>query len=233
MKRDTGLRILSRSDKPFKDRIEAAELLAHELKDFKGQDVVVLGIPRGGVLVAERIASQLGADLDIVFSHKLGAPGNPELAIGAVSENGQVFLDEVLSRQVGATDSYIQKEKQRQLIQIQRRAQQYRKFKPKVSLKSKIVIVTDDGLATGATMQTALWACRQECPRRLIAAIPVGPQDRLRKLTKDADETICLRTPPFFAAVGQFYLHFEQVRDEDLLEILEKSAEQKTGGGAS
>lgn len=222
------LKIISNSDKPFTDRVEAGKLLSDALKNLCTQRAVVLGIPRGGVIVAAQLADALEAQLDIVLSHKLGAPGYPELAIGAVSEDGKLFLDETILSYVGAGDSYIQQEKAHQLEEIKRRVRQYRGILQKAPLKDRLVIITDDGVATGATMQAALWAARQEQPTKLIAALPVGPAETVRKLAKDADEMICLRVPPFFSAVGQFYLQFGQVEDRELLEILKQEHRRRT-----
>ena len=222
-----SLRIISDRTGPFSGRIEAGQSLGRELQELRGHKAVVLGIPRGGVVVAQPIAATLEADLDIVLSHKLGAPGNPELAIGAVCEDGQLFVDEAIASCVGADDSYIEREKTRQLRQMAERVRQYRQTLPKLSLAGRAVVVTDDGAATGATMQAALWAVRQEEPQKLIAALPVGPADTLTKLSEHADETICLQAPPFFAAISQFYLQFTQVEDEQLLEILEEESKRR------
>jgi len=221
------LRIASRSDKPFRDRLEAGQLLGRELKTWRGQRAVVLGIPRGGLIIAREVSRALEADLDIVLSHKLRAPGNPELAIGAVAEDGKLFLHEMLVQELGVESAYIQQEKERQLVEIARRTKLIRRILPKVPLKGSLVIITDDGVATGATMQAALWAARQEHPKKLIAALPVGPEETMRRLAKDADEMLCLRAPPFFAAVGQFYMRFPPVEDEEVLEILK---DQRKGG---
>lgn len=219
--------IVSHSEEAFQGRREAACLLAEELKKFQGKNAVVLGIPRGGLIIAEEIASRIAADLDIVLSRKLGFPGNSELAVGAVSEDGHVFLNEMIAAEFGDRDSYIQQEKARQMEVIKQRVKQYRGILSKIPLKDRIVIVTDDGIATGATMQAALWASRQEKPQRLIAALPVGPADTLQKLAEDADEVICLRCPQFFAAIGQFYYDFTQVEDDEVLEILKKEAKRQ------
>lgn len=215
-------RIVSYSDKPFADRVEAAKLLAKELREFRGKNAVVLGIPRGGIVIAKEIASALEARLDIVLTHKLGAPGNPELAIGAITEDGKIFLNEMLTSRMDAKSVYLKQEKERQLAVIKLRVEQYRKILAKAPLKDSIVIITDDGVATGATMKAALWAARQEHPRALIAALPVGPQDAIRELAQDADDVVVLRSPSFFGAIGQFYLDFSQVEDEEVLEILKE-----------
>jgi len=221
------LRIISNSSEAFRSRMEAGELLAGQLKELQSQNVALLGVPRGGVVVAREIAHALDGDLDIVLAHKLGAPGNPELAIGAVCEDGRLFLDEEISSYMGVDDSYIKREKSRQMQELARRVNRYRSVLPKIPLSGRIVVVTDDGVATGATMQAALWAVRQEEPEKIVAALPVGPQETLEKLSRAADETICLQAPPFFSAISQFYSYFNQVEDEELLEILQEENERR------
>ena len=214
------LRILSHSHTPFKDRTEAGQLLAVELSVHHGTRPVVLGIPRGGIIVAREIAHALEGELDIVLSHKLGTPGQPELAMGSIAEDGKLFLNENITGMMGISTDYIESERKRQLAAIRQRAEMIRRIRPKIPLKGRVVIVTDDGIATGATTQAALWAVRMEEPARLITAIPVGPEDTVRRISELADEMLCLRTPPAFAAVGQFYERFYPVEDEDMLRIL-------------
>lgn len=221
------VRIVSYAQEPFRDRIEAGRLLAGELRKLHLKKAVVLGIPRGGIVIAGELAAILGADLDIALSHKLGAAGNPELAIGAVGEDGTLFLNQTPVSELGEEKTYIEQEKNRQFALIKSRSQQYRQILPKVSLKDRCVIVTDDGIATGATMRAALWIAREEHPRRLLAALPVGPPDTLKRLAQDADELVCLRAPSLFTAIGQFYLDFSQVEDAEVLEILRKEAKRK------
>ncbi len=217
------LRILSRSSAPFTDREEAGKLLGRELSEYRGQDVVVLGIPRGGIVLAREIARALGAEIDIVLAHKLGTPGHQELAMGSVSEDGRLFLNQGVVREFDVAESYIQQEKARQLAEIKRRTDLIRRIKPKIPLQGRIVIVTDDGVATGATTQAAFWAVRLEQPGKLIAAMPVGPEDTIGRLAEDVDEMLCLRVPPLFSAVGQFYRQFYPVADEEVLRILRDS----------
>ncbi len=176
----TILRILSHSDKPFRDREEAGKLLANELSQYRGQKAVVLGIPRGGVVVAREIAGALDAELDIVLARKLRTPGNEELAMGSVAEDGKLFLNEEVVQQLGVGEAYIQKEKARQLAEIKRRTELIRRVRPRIPLNGRIVIVADDGVATGATTQAALWAVRLEQPEKLIAAVPVGPENTIK-----------------------------------------------------
>jgi putative phosphoribosyl transferase len=216
------VRIISRSGEAFAGRDQAGELLASHLTKFRSQNAVVLGIPRGGVLVAVRIAEELKIDFDVVLSHKLGAPYNPELAIGAVCEDGTFFVNKEIASQTDADEDYIQMEKTRQLQRMTDRVKQYREILPKIDLRDKVAIITDDGIATGASMQAAAWAVRRENPLKIVLAIPLGPEDSVLDISKDVNEIICLRCPPYFAALSQFYLEFEQVEDSALLEILEQ-----------
>jgi putative phosphoribosyl transferase len=216
------LRIISESGKPFRDRGEAGRLLAAAVGSMDPERTVVCGIPRGGVIIAREIAERLGAPMDVVLTHKLAAPYNPELAIGAVSEDGTLFVNQPVADAVGADDSYIEQEKGYQLREIRRKVALYRPLLPKIALKDKMVIVTDDGVATGATMQAALWAIRRESPRRRILALPVGPRDSVTRLAEDADETVCLRVPPFFDALGRFYRYFGQIEDKELMDLLKQ-----------
>lgn len=214
------LRILSRSSEPFADRRQAGQLLAEELGEFRGQRAVVLGIPRGGVVIAREIARALDGELDIVLARKLRTPGHEELAMGSVAEDGRLFLNDDVVREVGVDEAYIKQEKAVQMGEIARRIKLFRRVAPRIPLKGRLVIVTDDGIATGATAQAAFWAVRQEKPKKLVAAVPVGSEDTVVRLAEDVDEMICLRVPPFFAAVGQFYLRFGAVEDEDVVTIL-------------
>jgi len=220
IKTSEKLKILSRSSNAFTDRVEAGELLAEALIDHAGPQTVILGIPRGGLVVAREVAYRLKAPLDIVLSRKLGAPQNPELAIGAITEEGEVFLDQSLARRVGASEAYLQQESRDQLQEIQRRSGVYRSIRPKIDLRDKDVIVVDDGVATGSTVQAALWSVAQEKPRKITGAFPVGAEDSLLRLCATADEIICLRVPPVLGGVGGFYFHFTQVSDEEVLNIL-------------
>ncbi len=216
-----SLRIFSRSSQRFRDRIEAGRLLDAELSYYRGRSAVVLGIPRGGTVIAAELARALEAEVDIVLAHKLRTPGQAELAMGSVSEDGKLFLNDEVIQELNIGDSYIQQEKIRQMDDIARRTELFRRARPKVDLAGRTVIVTDDGVATGSTTQAALWAVRLEKPAWLVAALPVGPEDTIARLAGDVDEMICLRTPPYFSAVGQFYDRFEAVVDEDVLRILE------------
>lgn len=218
------IKIVHYSDEPFEDRKQAGKLLADSLKDLSGKDTVVLGIPRGGIVIAYEIARLLNSELDIVLSRKLGAPGNPELAIGAVSEEGKVFINQDLAASVNAGDTYIEAEKARQSAEIRNRVKLFRRAKAKAALKGKTAIVTDDGVATGATMQAALWLASRESPKKLICAVPVASESSVKPLAEYADEVIVLRAPRIFYAIGQFYRDFAQTSDEDVLKILKETA---------
>jgi putative phosphoribosyl transferase len=223
------VRIISRSNERFKDRQEAGRLLARQLVEMRGKKAVVLGIPRGGIIVARELARALDAELDIVLSHKLRTPGHQELALGSIAEDGKLFLNEGLMQELGVGQSYVQREGAQQFAEIKRRAELIRRTRPKVPLKGRLVIVTDDGVATGATTQAALWAVRQEQPSRLITAIPVGAEETIRRLAEDTDEIVCLRAPQYFTAVGQFYVRFDQVEEDEMLEILKEESERQSG----
>lgn len=217
---DGKVKILSRSGAPFESREEAGRLLGQELLEYRPVKPVVLGVPRGGVTVARALAKALSAQLDIVLAHKLRTPGYGELAMGSVSERGDLFLNDEVVREVDVSDHYIQQEKAVQLAEIARRARLFRAVRPRIPLKGRVAIVTDDGVATGATTHAAIRAVKAENPKKLVLAIPVGSEETLRKLADDADEVICLKAPYSLMAVGQFYINFEPVTDEEVLEIL-------------
>jgi putative phosphoribosyl transferase len=233
-KRETAaqVRIISRSGTPFRDRSEAGRLLLKELLDLKGKRALVLGVPRGGIVIAEVIAAGIEADLDIVLSRKLGAPGHSELAVGALAENGDTFLNQRVVDELSVSGSYIEQEKGRQTIEIQRRSALIRAVLPHVPLEDRIVVVADDGVATGATLQAAVWAINDENPQKIIAAIPVASIEAVERLAEDVDEIVCLRLPEDFMAVGQFYIEFNQVTDEEVVSILRREMErqQRRGG---
>ena len=224
-----GSRILSHEDEPFEDAWEAGRLLANELQAMRLPHAVVLGIPRGGVIVASQIAGALGLPMDILLSHKIGYPGNPEAACGAVTEYGQVFLDQTLTK--GIDEEYLGKEARRQLSLLKKRSQAIRKILPKLELRSKTVIITDDGVARGFTMLAGIRAARERQPLKIIAAIPIGPEETVAQITAEADETLCLRSPRLFFGISQFYKSFRQIEEEELFEILKGAARSRAGGG--
>jgi len=202
----------------FKDREDAATKLAKKLKSLKIQDPVVLAIPRGGVVTGDVIAREIGAKLDIVVSRKVGAPYNPELAIGAVMHDGSFFPNTDLIAALNVPDEYVKQEIAKELKEIERRLNKFRGGKD-YDLAEKTVILVDDGIATGATMFAAVeWVKRQK-PKRLIVAIPIGPSDTIERLSKVA-EVVVLDAPVFFNAVGEFYDVFEQVEDYKVIKIM-------------
>lgn len=206
----------------FQDRDEAARKLAVKLQAYKGKQPLVLAIPRGAVHMANIIADKLGGSYDVVLVRKLRAPINPELAIGSVDESGWTYIADHAAS-TGADSAYIEAEKQRQLGIIRQRRAQYTPIKAPEDPAGRIVIVVDDGLATGATMISALHGLRNRNPARLICAVPVAPPDTLDKVAELADEVVCLETPENFRAVGQFYADFPQVEDEEVIQILRSS----------
>ncbi len=225
-----NVRIISRSGEAFSDRVQAGQLLAQEFSSLRGRHAVVLGIPRGGLIVARALAREIDADLDIVLARKLGTPGHEELAMGALAETGEVFLNRNVVEELNIARREIDMEKQRQMLEIQRRSQLIRAVLPCVALEDRIVLVTDDGVATGATIQAAVWAIRHEKPAKLVAAIPVASSEAVERLARDVDEVVCLRMPEYFMAVGQFYRRFDQTTDEEVLAILreEKARKEKS-----
>lgn len=201
----------------FEDRQEAAERLAQALDRLRDQHPLVLAIPRGGVPMGRVIADLLAGDLDVVLVRKIGAPGNPEYAIGAVSEDGSVHLEEAAQQ---CRDDWLAREvaEQRELIEERRR--RYTPVRAPLDPAGRVVVVVDDGSATGATMAAALATLRQRQPARLIAALGVAPPDTLARLDELADEVVCLEAPAYFRAVGQYFANFGQVSDDEVVRLL-------------
>ena len=206
----------------FEDRREAAAKLADALAQYRGKNPLVLGIPRGAVPMARMIADALEGEVDVVLVRKLGAPGNPEFAIGSVNESGRVAISEHDAAYAGADAAYLEAEKQAQLEVMRRRREQYTAHRPPIDPAARVVIVVDDGLATGSTMIAALETLREQRPARLICAVPVAPPDTAARVRLSCDELVCLETPETFYAVGQFYRDFSQVSDEEVVAALRR-----------
>jgi predicted phosphoribosyltransferase len=213
-------------ERAFENREEAGRQLAEKLDKYAGRDdVIVLGLPRGGVPVAYEVAKRLRATLDVFIVRKLGVPGFEELAAGAIASGGVRVLNEDVMRAIPYADEAIEAVTAKETTELERREQIYRQGRPPPELRDRIVILVDDGLATGATMRAAVKALRERGTAKIVVAVPVGPPDTCHELAEQADETICLRTPAFFQAVGQYYEDFSQTSDEDVRELLSQAAQ--------
>jgi predicted phosphoribosyltransferase len=206
----------------FEDRADAGRRLAGLLARYRGRDVLVLGIPRGGVPLGAEIASALGGELDVSVARKLGAPGQPELAIGAISSGSWTINDDVV-RALRVPEAFIEAEVRRELAEVGRRNKLYRGGRQPPRIHGRTVIVTDDGIATGATVRATLESVRREHPERLVLAVPVAPRAALEDLRPLVDEAVCVETPEHFGAVGQFYRRFPQLEDQDVIESLDRA----------
>ncbi|GAB4236384.1 MAG: phosphoribosyltransferase [Chlamydiales bacterium] len=204
----------------FRNREEAGRQLAESLMSWKQDpNTIVIGLPRGGIPIGYEVCKALNLPMDIVYPKKIGAPGNPEFAIGAVTELGEGMISD-WATEAGASKKYIEDERKRQSDIAKERLKKYRKFLPKQNLKGKTVIIVDDGIATGMTLMAAIKSVRSEGAEKIVVAVPVAPYSALKKFEELADEIICLDTPLEFMAVGQFYYDFSQTTDEEVEEIL-------------
>lgn len=213
----------------FRDRREAGWQLAVSLAAYRDRKPFVLAIPRGGVVVGYEVAAGLAAPLDVIIPRKLRAPFNPELAIGAVAHDGSVYLDSPLISSLRVSEQYLQDEVAEQVEEIHRRMRLYRGDRSPPELVGTSAIVVDDGIATGSTMIVALRAVRAMGPARVVAAIPVAPPEGVPRLREEADDVICLATPPMFYAVGQFYEDFGQTTDEEVIVLLQRREQELAG----
>ncbi len=210
----------------YKDRREGAARLAREFRGIHLSDPIILAIPRGGVVTGFVLATEIDAELDIVVSRKLGSPGQPELAMGAVMHDGTVFMNEEVASYVGASRGYVEEETERQIDEARRRLQVYRGDRPYPRLQDRSVIIVDDGVATGATMITAIRWVKRQGAKEVIAATPVAPIETFVRLKKEADRVICPELPEPFFAIGQFYEEFPATADEEVVELLRERREE-------
>jgi putative phosphoribosyl transferase len=220
-------------DRVFRDRDEAGRLLGEGLLGYRGHDVVVLALPRGGVPVAYHVARALDAPLDVFLARKLGAPMHPELGMGALTEGGLRVLDPAIVRLVGATPAQLERVVEREEAELRRRVARYRGDRPLPDVAGKVVVLVDDGIATGGTARAALRDLRQRGAAKLVLATPVGAHDACLALRADADEVFCLDTPAWFHAIGEWYQDFHQLEDDDVIEILARAHRERPAPAAA
>lgn len=206
----------------FADRTDAARRLSEQLEAYRGKAPLILAIPRGAVPMGKIIADALGGELDVVLVRKLRAPYRAELAVGSIDESGWTYIADYADA-IGADDEYLEAEKRTQIATMRKRRAQYTPVRQPIDPAGRIVIVVDDGLATGSTMISALHSLRTKNPAKLICAVPVAPAETVKKVKKMADQVTCLATPESFQAVGQFYADFPQVEDDEVIRILRNS----------
>ncbi|HHY34757.1 MAG TPA: phosphoribosyltransferase [Firmicutes bacterium] len=207
----------------YRDRTHAGEVLASLLTEWRGYDPLVLGVPRGGVIVASVVAASLEAHLDVIVSRKVGAPGNPEFAVAAVDPDGELFVDP--ESFVPVSPEYLERAAAAERLEISRRLRLWRGNRQEPLITGRIVIMVDDGIATGLTAMAALTYLRRKSPSRLVLAVPVAPADTVAKLERYADEVVCPLKPSLFFAVGEWYEDFTQVTDEEVIKALARHNE--------
>jgi putative phosphoribosyl transferase len=217
------------SSEDFRDRVDAGRQLARALLHLKESKPVVLGLPRGGVPVAFEVAIALAAPLDVVLVRKIGAPGQPELGLGAVVDgtNPQIVLNEELVQLVRPGQAYLEAEEKRQFAEIERRRALYRPDRAPLSLAGRTAIAVDDGIATGGTMRAVLLALKSSGVHHLVLAVPVAPPDTLQELAPLADDVVCLMSPDPFYSVGSHYRDFTQTTDEEVIHLLARAAKEQ------
>jgi len=213
----------------FEDRRDAGRKLAHRVAALKAVDPLVLGVPRGGIVVAAEVAEALKAPLDVLIARKIGSPHNEELAIGAVAVDGTLLIDETLTKALRVPDSYVKQQVEKERREIERRTRYYRGNHPAPVLKGRTLIVVDDGVATGMTIKAALRYLKPQGAERVVLALPVAPADTAQELRREVDELIVLHTPEPFYAVGQWYSLFDQTSDDEVVEILDSIRDQYPG----
>jgi putative phosphoribosyl transferase len=221
-----------RDSAPFRDREQAAELLAADLAGYRGRHPLVLALPRGAVPMARLIADAIGGELDVIQVRKIGAAWNPELAVAAIDESGRMLVARH-ARECGATAQYLERAGARELERMRRRRALWTPLRSPIDPAGRIVIVVDDGIATGSTMLAALQAMRRQRPARLVCAVAVAPPDGLREVAAHADEVVCLLEPEPFGSVGMWFRDFREVSDEDVSAILARPPPPAAGLGAN
>jgi predicted phosphoribosyltransferase len=213
----------------FPNRAEAGRVLGLKLSKYAGgEDVIVLGLPRGGVPVAYEVAQALRVPLDVFIVRKLGVPGFEELAVGAIASGGVRVLNEEVANALPNRDEIIEAVTAKEIAELERREHEYRDGRPAPELHAKTVILIDDGLATGATMRAAVKALQQRGAAKIVVAVPVGPSDTCKEFEDVADEVVCANAPEFFQAVGQYYEDFSQTSDDEVRDLLAKAAQRET-----
>jgi putative phosphoribosyl transferase len=213
----------------FQDRKEAGRKLADKLAKYTDEkEIIVLALPRGGVAIGAEIAKKIGASLDVIITRKIHFPGEPEIAIGAIAENGKVALNDPIVKRYNISQSYLDEEICRQKAEIERRLIAYRGGKKLAFIKNKTVILVDDGVATGFTIIAAINALKDEGIKKLVVAVPVSPQDTFLKLKGLVDEIICLETPEVFLAIGDFYYDFDQLTDEEVMQLIQNDKKNRS-----
>ena len=215
----------------FRDREDAGQQLAERLLHLRDVNPLIFGLPRGGVVIASEVAAALGAPLDVLVVRKLGAPGRPELALGAITvgDDPHLTLNQDLIDLISVSDEYLQMEMDTQREEVKRRNDRYRQGRPAMSVEGRTTIIIDDGIATGATVLAGIMGLKDRKPGRLVLAVPVAASDSLEKLSQYVDEVVCLHAPDDFMSVGVFYSDFHQTTDDQVMELLERSqpAEKK------
>ncbi|WP_227515500.1 phosphoribosyltransferase [Marinobacter salinus] len=212
---------------PINNRIEAGQALARAMSRYRGrEDLLVLGLPRGGVPVAYEIAADLNVQLDLMLVRKLGTPGQKELAMGAIASGGIRVLNDEIVGALGISDEAIERVASEEQQELERREQAYRGDRSRPEIEGKCIILVDDGLATGASMRAAIEALRLQNPSSIVVAVPVAPSDTIGKLSAEADDVICLATPEPFMAIGNWYRDFTQVSDQEVKQTLNKAWER-------
>lgn len=208
----------------FRDRSEAGRMLGNALTSFRGTGALVLAIPGGGVPVGREVAVALDAELDIVVTRKIGAPGDPEFAIGSVTQDGETIADISLLDELNVSQGFLEEEAAREFEAVKRSLSRYRGDRPYPELRGRDVIIVDDGIATGSTMRAAITTVKRKGARSIVVAVPVGPQETIARLSRTADRVVCLMTPVNFFAVGDYYSSFEHVGGETVRSILDEAS---------